>query len=72
MEPKKIVIICGHPDTDTLTGGILDHYQVVAEDEDDNKEYSSIQSWRTSLNKSVEESDLRICGNQVSQFTDHR
>ncbi len=32
MNPKKIVIICGHPDADTFTGSILDHYQVAAED----------------------------------------
>lgn len=30
MQPKKIIIICGHPDTDTFTGGLLDHYQVAA------------------------------------------
>lgn len=32
METKKIVIICGHPDTDTFTGSMLDHYQAAAED----------------------------------------
>lgn len=32
MNPKKIVIICGHPDADTFTGSVLDHYQVAAED----------------------------------------
>jgi hypothetical protein len=35
-------------------------YQVVVEDEDGNKEFSSISSWRTSLDKSIEESALRI------------
>jgi NAD(P)H dehydrogenase (quinone) len=32
MESKNIVIICGNPDTDSYTGGILDHYQVAAEE----------------------------------------
>ncbi len=32
MKLKKIVIICGHPDADSFTGGILDHYQVAAEE----------------------------------------
>ncbi|MFT7644384.1 MAG: NAD(P)H dehydrogenase (quinone) [Candidatus Paceibacteria bacterium] len=32
MQPKKIVIICGHPDADTFTGGLLDHYQAAAEE----------------------------------------
>jgi len=32
METKKIVIICGHPDSDTFTGTMLDHYQAGAED----------------------------------------
>lgn len=32
METKKIVIICGHPDTDTFTGAVLDHYQAAAEE----------------------------------------
>lgn len=32
METKKIVIICGHPDADTFTGTMLDHYQAGAED----------------------------------------
>lgn len=32
MQPKKIVIICGHPDTDSFTGTVLDHYQVAAEE----------------------------------------
>lgn len=30
MRPKKIVIICGNPDTDTLTGIVLDQYQSAA------------------------------------------
>jgi len=30
--PKKIVLLCGNPDSDTFTGGVLDHYQVAAED----------------------------------------
>lgn len=30
--PKKIVIICGHPDADTFTGSVLDHYQLAAEE----------------------------------------
>ena len=37
-------------------------YQVVVEDDDGNKEFSSIQSWRTSLDKSIEESNLRLSG----------
>jgi putative NADPH-quinone reductase len=32
MQPKKITIICGHPDSDSLTGSILDHYQMAAEE----------------------------------------
>ena len=32
MNSKKIVVLCGHPDADTFTGGVLDHYQVAAED----------------------------------------
>lgn len=32
METKKIVIICGNPDTETLTGSVLDHYQAGAEE----------------------------------------
>ena len=32
MEQKKIVIICGHPDHETFTGAVLDHYQAGAED----------------------------------------
>lgn len=32
METKKIVIICGHPDADSFTGTMLDHYQAGAED----------------------------------------
>ncbi len=30
MKPKKIVIICGHPDTDSFSGSILDHYEIAA------------------------------------------
>ena len=30
MQTKKIVIICGHPDTDTFTGIVLDNYQKAA------------------------------------------
>lgn len=32
MQPKKIVIICGHPDTDSFTGSVLDKYQAAAEE----------------------------------------
>jgi NAD(P)H dehydrogenase (quinone) len=32
MKTKKIVIICGNPDTDSFTGTVLDHYQVAAEE----------------------------------------
>lgn len=32
MKLKKIVILCGHPDSDTFTGSILDRYQAAAED----------------------------------------
>jgi len=31
MQPKNIVVICGHPDADTLTGSFLDQYQEAAE-----------------------------------------
>jgi putative NADPH-quinone reductase len=33
QNPKKIVIICGHPDADTFTGSVLDHYQAAAEEQ---------------------------------------
>ncbi len=29
---KKIVLICGNPDSDTFTGAILDHYHAAAEE----------------------------------------
>ena len=29
---KKIVVICGHPDSDTFTGNVLGHYQQAAEE----------------------------------------
>lgn len=32
MEPKKIVIICGHPDADSFSGSVLDRYQIGAEE----------------------------------------
>jgi NAD(P)H dehydrogenase (quinone) len=32
MSTKKIVIICGHPDTETFTSTVLDHYQISAEE----------------------------------------
>jgi putative NADPH-quinone reductase len=32
MQTKKIVLICGHPDSDTFTGSVLDHYQAAAQD----------------------------------------
>lgn len=32
MHTKKIVIICGNPDSESFTGSILDHYQVAAEE----------------------------------------
>lgn len=32
MKTKKIVVLCGHPDTDTFTGNVLDHYQAAAEE----------------------------------------
>ena len=31
MSIKKIVIICGHPNADSYTGALLDHYQAAAE-----------------------------------------
>mgnify|MGYP001187702576 CR=1 FL=1 len=31
-KPKTIVVICGHPDKDTFSGNIADHYQAGAED----------------------------------------
>lgn len=32
MKTKKIVVICGNPDSDSFTGSLLDHYQASAED----------------------------------------
>jgi putative NADPH-quinone reductase len=32
MNTKKIVVLCGHPDSDTFTGNVLDHYQAAAEE----------------------------------------
>lgn len=32
QQSKNIVVICGHPDADTLTGTMLDRYQAAAED----------------------------------------
>lgn len=32
MDPKKILVLCGHPDVDTFTGSVLDHYQAAAEE----------------------------------------
>lgn len=32
MQPKKIVIVCGNPDSDSFTGSVLDHYQAAAEE----------------------------------------
>lgn len=32
MNSKNIVIVCGHPDTETFTGALLDHYHAAAED----------------------------------------
>ena len=32
MKTKKIVVLCGHPDTETFTGNVLDHYQAAAEE----------------------------------------
>lgn len=32
METKKIVVLCGHPDAETFTGSVLDHYQAAAEE----------------------------------------
>lgn len=32
MNTKKIVVICGHPNTDSLTGSMIDHYQIAAEE----------------------------------------
>jgi NAD(P)H dehydrogenase (quinone) len=30
--PKKILVLCGHPDKESFTGYMCDHYQVGAED----------------------------------------
>ena len=30
--PKKIVVICGNPDTESFTGAVLDRYQAAAEE----------------------------------------
>jgi len=32
MQAKKIVVLCGNPDSDSFTGAILDRYQASAED----------------------------------------
>ena len=32
QNPKNIVVLCGHPDKDSFTGIVADHYQAVAED----------------------------------------
>jgi NAD(P)H dehydrogenase (quinone) len=32
MNLKKIVVLCGHPDKESFTGGLLDHYQAAAEE----------------------------------------
>ncbi len=32
QNPKKILIICGHPDHESFSGNVADHYQVGAED----------------------------------------
>lgn len=32
QNPKNIVVICGHPDKDSFTGTVVDHYQAGAED----------------------------------------
>lgn len=32
MQTKKIVILCGHPDADSFTGGLLEKYHAAAED----------------------------------------
>lgn len=32
MQTKKIVLICGNPDTDSFTGAVLDTYQAAAEE----------------------------------------
>lgn len=32
QNPKKILILCGHPDKDTFSGTVAEHYQVGAED----------------------------------------
>ncbi len=32
QKTKNVLLICGHPDKDTFTGTLLDHYQAGAED----------------------------------------
>jgi len=32
MQPKNITIICGHPDAESYTGSVLDHYHAAAEE----------------------------------------
>ncbi len=32
QNPKNILILCGHPDKDSFSGTVADHYQVGAED----------------------------------------
>ncbi len=33
QNPKKIVVVCGHPDKDTFSGTVADHYQAGAQDQ---------------------------------------
>jgi putative NADPH-quinone reductase len=32
LNPKNILVLCGHPDKDSFTGTVADHYQAGAED----------------------------------------
>ncbi len=32
QNPKNIVVLCGHPDAESFTGTVADHYQVGAQD----------------------------------------
>jgi putative NADPH-quinone reductase len=32
QNPKKVLVLCGHPDKDSFSGTVADHYQVGAQD----------------------------------------
>ncbi len=42
QNPKNILVLCGHPDKDSFTGTVADHYQVGAEDAGHNVERANL------------------------------